>query len=228
VGQDSVTSLSNSIALAAAQQARAALAGQLIGAFSELARSALLSVTTGDISVRMPEEDSILITPHIPFVEPIADRDLLQITLRGRIVHKRGRASFREQLHLEIYRQRPDVHAVVHNHAALATILGLCDLPIPPVTLDAVPFIDLPRVATAGEPLNELPGRLASALTCGAPAALLVNDGAVAVGCDLQQAVRRTLALEETARILVVARLMQMVPTSLPPEAVEALKQLAW
>jgi L-fuculose-phosphate aldolase len=178
--------------------------------------------------VRIQHSDSILITPRTPFLEPIAERELLQITLDGRIAHKRGRASFRERIHLEIYRRCPDVQAIVHNHAPMATVLGICDLTIPPVTFEAIPFMDLPRVAAVGVPLEQWPGNIATALASGAPAALLINDGVITVGSDLQQAVRRTLALEETARILVVARLLQMVPRSFPPEAVEVLKQVVW
>jgi ribulose-5-phosphate 4-epimerase/fuculose-1-phosphate aldolase len=228
MGRGSAVSPSNRVALSSVEKAKEVLARQVVSAFSELARSSSLSVTTGDISVRIPETDSILITPHAPFVEPIADRELLQITLSGRILHKRAHPSFRQQVHLEIYRQRPDVHAIVHNHAPMATLLGVCDLPIPPVTFDAVPFADLPRVAVAGVPLDRWPGNVAAALAKGAPAALLLNDGAIMVGGDLQQVVRRTLALEETARILVEARLLQVVPSSLPPEAVEALRQVVW
>ena len=228
MGRDSAVSLSNSIAATGADEAREALARQVVSAFHELAKTSLLSVTTGDLSVRIPQSNSILITPHTPFVEPIAQHELLEIALSGRLVHRRGRPSFREQIHLEIYRRRPDVQAIVHNHAPLATVLGVCDLPVPPVTLDAIPFVDLPRVPAVGVLVEQWPASIAAALAQGAPAALLINDGVIAVGSDLQQAVRRTLAFEETARILVVARLLQMVPSSLPPEAVEALKQIPW
>jgi len=208
----------------AKDEAKEHLAQQIISAFNSLARSSLLGTSVGDVSVRMFGTDSILITPEMPFVEELTINDLLEVTMGGRIMHRRGRPSFSQQMHLAIYRQRPDVKAIVHSHAPVATVLGICELPIPPVTVDAVPFVDLPRVPAFlrdGQWAQEVSARLAGE----APAALLLNHGIVTIGTNLQQAVRRTLALEETARILVLCYLLQQVPVTLPPEVVEILRQ---
>ncbi len=208
----------------AASELHEGLAEQIISAFGDLARSGLLGASVGEISLRMPGTDQILATPPIPFVEELAASDLLQVTMDGRIVHKRGRASFSLQMHLAIYGQRPDVHAIVHSHAPVATVLGICVLPIPPVTFDAVPFVDLPRVSASNTQDSQWVREVSGRLAAGAPAALLLNHGIVTVGADLHEAVRRTLALEETARIVVVCHLMRQIPTALPAQAVEILR----
>ena len=199
------------------------LIGQLMSAVDSLAKSGLLGASQGDIIVRLPGTDHMLITPLAAFVEKLDASDLIEIA-GARLVRKRGRPSFSMQMHLAIYRSRPDVNAIVHSHAPVATVLGICELPIPPVTFDAVPFVDLPRVSASALEQGQWPQEVANCLQGGAPAALLLNNGVVTVGEDLRQAVRRALSLEETARILVVCYLLQQVPVTLPARAVEILR----
>jgi L-fuculose-phosphate aldolase len=196
---------------------------QLMSAVDSLARSSLLGASQGDISVRLPGADHMLITPLAAFVEKLDASDLIEIA-GARLVRKRGRPSFSMQMHLAIYGSRPDVNAIVHTHAAVATVLGLCELPIPPVTFDSVPFVDLPRVPASALEQGQWPHEVANHLRDGAPAALLLNNGVVTVGEDLRQAVGRVLSLEETARILVVCHLLRQVPLTLPTQAVEILR----
>ena len=129
-------------------------------------------------------------------------------------------------MHLGIYRRRPDVRAIVHSRAPYVTLLGVCEVPVPPVTVDAIPFTDLPRVSVGITNKQEWPDRVSNALAVGAVAALLLHGGMVAVGADLKEVVRRTLALEETARVLVISHLLSQVPSSFSAEEVETLRQV--
>ncbi|MGC8787395.1 MAG: class II aldolase/adducin family protein [Anaerolineae bacterium] len=199
-------------------------AQQIAIALDSLVRSGLLSTSTGEISVRMSATDTILISPSMPFVERLTAHDLLELTMENRIIGKRGHPSFAQQMHAAIYNARADVRAIVHCKAPMATVLGICQLPIPPITVDAVPFSDLPRVPHHTLLQQQWPHEVAAKLADGAPAALLLNDGMVTVGLDLQQAVRRAIALEDTARLLVICHLLHQTPGVLPPEAVEILR----
>lgn len=201
------------------------LAEQLVSAVDYLVRSPLLGRSVGDVSVRIPGTDQLLAAPHVLFLEQPSVNELLEVTMNGKILRRRKHPSFELQMHLAIYKQWPDVQAIVHSHAPMAIVLGLCELPIPPVTFDSVPFIDLPRVPASISRRAQWPQEVAASLADGAPGALLLHHGIVTVGADLQQAIRRTLALEETARILVTAHLLQQVPATLPSEAVEILTQ---
>ncbi|MEM4724734.1 MAG: class II aldolase/adducin family protein [Candidatus Hadarchaeum sp.] len=199
-------------------------AQQIAIALDSLVRSGLLSTSTGEISVRMSATDTILITPSMPFVEKVTANDLFELTMESRIIGKRGHPSFAQQMHVAIYNARADVRAIVHSNAPMATVLGICQLPIPPITLDAVPFTDLPRIPAHLLLKQQWPREVAAKLADGAPAALLLNNGIVTVGLDLQQAVRRAIALEDTARLLVICHLLHQAPGVLPPEAVEILR----
>lgn len=205
--------------------ARERQAQQVVATLHDLGGSRLLGTCVGDVSVRIAGTDRFLATWEVPFLQKLNVDQLLEATMDGEILHKRKHATFSLQMHAAVYVQRPDVQAIVHSHAPFATVLGVCDLPIPPVTFDSLPFLDVPRVAPSAPSEVRWPQEAAQALADGAVAALLVHHGIVTVGTHLWQAVRRTLVLEETARILVIAHLLRQVPSTLAPEAVEILGQ---
>jgi ribulose-5-phosphate 4-epimerase/fuculose-1-phosphate aldolase len=206
------------------QEIRERLVQQLITAFGDLAKSGLFGAAAGDASVRIPGTDRILVTPHMPILEQPRPGALLEVALDGRVLGKRGHPTLDAQIHLAIYKQRPEAAAIVHVHAPFATVLGICELPVPPVTFDAIPFMDIPRVPVCGLAGSQRAEEVAARLTDGAPAALLLHQGIVTVGMDLRQAVRRAVELEETARILVICQLLNQIPVTVPGEVVEILK----
>lgn len=197
---------------------------QIAVAFDRLVRSGLLSASNGEVSVHGSTMDTILITPCMPFIEEITAHELLELTMEGRIIGKRGYPTLAQRMHLAIYDTRKDIHAIVHCRAPMTTVLGICQLPIPPITVDAVPFADLPRIPSHLLLQQQWPYEVAAQLAQGAPAALLLNEGIVTVGLDLQQAVRRAIALEETARVLVLCHLLHQTTSVLPPEAITILR----
>lgn len=201
-------------------------ASQLLSARATLTDCGSLAGCVGQLSVRIPDSELALVTPHTSLAVPLARAALQEMTLDGRILHKRARPVFSAQVHLEIYKKRPDVGAIVHTHAPYATLMGICALPVPPVTFDAIPFGKLPRVEVSEQTFERWPQEVAAEMADGASAALLIHDGTIAVGAHLSEVVRRTLALEETARILVLAHLLDQLPSSLPPEAVQILRQV--
>jgi len=218
--------MAEEIVLQAEMEEKAAVAGQVVSAFRSLGRSCSLAASSGDVSMRVPGTGAILVTPLRPFAEELTVKELLEVTMSGRLAGRRGRPGLSVQIHLAIYRQRLDVQAVVHCHAPMATVLGLCNLSIPPVTVDTVPFTDLPRISVSVPLDRRWAEDVAAHLEDGVPGALLLNEGIVTVGENLRQAVSRTLAVEETARILVTCDLLQRVPASLPPGAVDILRQM--
>ncbi|HUZ66192.1 MAG TPA: class II aldolase/adducin family protein [Beijerinckiaceae bacterium] len=56
----------------------------------------------------------------------VADQDLVEFDLDGAAVDAKGRAVYLERfIHGEIYRARPDVHAIVHSHSASVVPFGI-------------------------------------------------------------------------------------------------------
>ncbi len=203
--------------------ARSQSRGKLVATVDELFKAGLITPTGGNVSVRRP--GGALITPSGRHKGSLRPEDLVEVNITGRPETPGARPSVETGMHLLIYRRRPDVNAVIHTHAPMATLLGLLDLPVPPVTLDAVRFTDLPSVPFAMPGSDELAEAVADRLAA-APAALLRNHGLLTVGADLRAAADAALALEEVAHLVVTCRLLGQEPSTIPPEAVEALKKL--
>jgi len=95
-----------------------------------------VAATDGNVSARLTE-DMILATPSgfsKGFIEP---NELIVVDMAGQQVSdyrhrsQKGLAVTSEiLLHLEVYRQRPDVGAVVHAHPPITVALSIAGFPI--------------------------------------------------------------------------------------------------
>ena len=126
-------------------------------------------------------------------------------------------------MHLEAYRQRPDVQAVVHAHPPTTVALSIagvsladCMLPEVIVNLGLVPTT---QYATPASPENVTAIR---ELIVNHDGIILQRHGAITVGRCLLEAYMRLEALEQIAKITVVLQQLGK-GESLPPEQVEKL-----
>ena len=113
----------------------------------------LVSGVGGNASVLLPSGKQILITPTGFFKGGVAEGDLVRVSLGGRIVGK-GRPSSELATHLEAYRLRKDVKAVVHAHPPTAVALVTAGVPIPVMTPEQAVMIrslEVVEFATPGK-----------------------------------------------------------------------------
>jgi len=110
-------------------------------------------------------------------------------------------------MHLAIYRDRPDVRAVVHAHPLYATgfaaaglALDRCVLPEIVMTLGSIPL------AEYGTPSTEEVPESVSKWIGQSDAVLLSNHGAVTVGANLMEAYYKMERIEHYAHICYIAR----------------------
>ena len=113
-----------------------------------------------------------------------------------------GKPSSETALHLNIYRKRQDVHAIIHAHPVTATALTGAGIPFAAdiVTEGAMVLGEVPTVPYAP------PGSLELAEGCGAAAEtasvfLMERHGAVTLGTDLKEAFYRLDTLEAVAKM---------------------------
>lgn len=160
----------------------------------------------GNLSVRLSSRDAIIIKPSgIGFAE--CTRDNLQIvSLDGKIEPSAFKPSKDLEFHLDLYRVRPDINAVVHCHSPWATGYASAGLEIPCLTVQTIEKIGrLPLI-----PLDENGGpQTASTITpffknTSVRAAILANHGTIGVGPTLTTAQYLAEIIEETAHIAFV------------------------
>ena len=88
----------------------------------------------GHISVRHPRRPDQYVLARSRSPELVERGDLMEFDLDNRPVDPQGRTMYSERpIHGSIYRARPDVTAVCHNHARSLIPFGITGTPIKPV-----------------------------------------------------------------------------------------------
>jgi L-fuculose-phosphate aldolase len=162
----------------------------------------------GNISVRL-DAGRLLMTPKSVckgFMEPA----MMCITdLDGRKLAGERDPSSEMQMHLEVYRQRPDVNAVVHAHPPVATAFAVAGIPLDRAvlaevvtTLGSVPIAEYATPST-----KELPEAVRKYVRAH-DGMLLANHGALTLGADLFSAYYKMETIEHFANISFVARML--------------------
>jgi L-fuculose-phosphate aldolase len=162
----------------------------------------------GNISARI--DDRRLITTPKSVSKGFMTPDMLVIVDdEGRKLAGDRDASSELPMHLEIYRNRPDVNAVVHAHPPLATGFAVAGIPLTRAvlaevitTLGSIPIAEYGTPSTA-----ELPDAVRKYIKAH-DGMLLANHGAVTCGPNVMGAYYKMETIEHFAKISLVARLL--------------------
>ena len=136
--------------------------------------------------------------------------DMMCITdLEGRKLQGDRDPSSEMLMHLEVYRQRPDVQAVVHAHPPIATGFAVAGIPLDRAVLAEVltTLGSIPIAEYATPSTSELPQAVRKYIKAH-DGMLLANHGALTVGGDLFAAYYKMETIEHFAKISLVARLL--------------------
>jgi L-fuculose-phosphate aldolase len=202
---------------------------ELVAVCKKLAERGLVAATDGNVSCRVGRE-RLLVTPAGKPKGRLEPMDLLLVDFQGEVLAGLEKPSSEILMHLEVYRRRADVAAVVHAHPPVLTAFSLAGIPfeakaLPEVwlTLGPVPTAPYATPCTA-----EVPESIAPFLE-NHQAILLERHGSLTVGRDLDEAYLRLEKLEHAAQILFLATVLgKAPPLPLPDEALVKLDQLAF
>jgi len=205
---------------------------ELTEATREMYQRGLVGAYSGNTSLRLTgsgDDSLLLVTPtHHPYYRLQPD-ELVVVNLDGEPVSPAPMAPSSEtRLHLEIYRQRPDVQAVAHTHSIYASVAAVIGRDIPPLIDEMLMTIGGPiKVSKYAFPgTQELAEQAFDALG-DRNAALLRNHGAVGVGPDIWEALEVCDLVERLAQIFVLARNFgPRAASPLPEDAVATEMQL--
>jgi ribulose-5-phosphate 4-epimerase/fuculose-1-phosphate aldolase len=164
----------------------------------------------GHVSVRHEKSPDRYLMSRSIAPELVTAADIMEYDLDSTPVDPRGRTSYLERfIHGEIYRARPDVRAIVHNHSPSVIPFGVTGAPLRPLyhmsafLSGGVPIFDIRQAGGMTDMLvrNAALGQ-ALARTLGArPVALMRGHGAVVVGASLPLVVFRSVYTEVNARL---------------------------
>lgn len=160
----------------------------------------------GNITVRVGENE-VLCTPTMHSKGFLKVDDICTIDMTGKQIAGRKKRSSEALLHLEIYRQRPEIKSVVHCHPPHATAFAVAREPIPQCVLPEV------EVFLGDVPITryETPGGQDFADTIRpfvdrTNVIILANHGTVSYGENVERAYWWTEILDAYCRILILAK----------------------
>jgi L-fuculose-phosphate aldolase len=181
----------------------------IVAACKRLEAGGLVAGSSGNVSVRLPEENRYAITPSgVPY-RILQPEQIVEIDGEGKLIEGQGKPSSEKLAHLTAYRQRADVNAVIHSHSIYAGALALANIELPPVIDEMVVALGgAVQVADYNLPATQdLADKAIDALGLKA-AVLMRNHGALGVGRDLDEALAVVEMLERSAKIYYLARLL--------------------
>jgi len=184
----------------------------------------LMTSNDGNISVRV-DESRVLITPAGLCKGRMDADDLLIVDLRGNVLASANdrRPSTETPMHLEVYKLRPDVRAVIHAHPIFATALTVAGLDFPD---DILPEVALTLghvpVSAYATPSSHEDAEVVRPLIRDHDAILLRQHGSLTVGKNLEEALIHLERLEHVAEVFHHARQLGGV-ARIPPEELRKL-----
>lgn len=95
---------------------------EIINVSNEIYNKGLVSGKAGNISKRIKAStgDIVAITPTLKSLSDLKEEDIVLVDMDGNLLTK-GKPSSEVGMHLEIYKKRDDVNAIVHTHSTYAT-----------------------------------------------------------------------------------------------------------
>jgi L-fuculose-phosphate aldolase len=165
-----------------------------------------LAVPYGHISVRVPDENQILISRNIaPGV--VTAKDILCLDLNGKILKGKGKLYAEIPLHLSIYRMRKDIDCVAHTHPFHVIALSMTKIPIQPMSNEVllladedIPVYDDPQLIDTIPKGDELTKALGNRSCLS-----IQGHGAVVVGKTIEETVVLAIHMEQAAKLQILA-----------------------
>ncbi len=160
----------------------------------------------GNITVRISENE-VLTTPTGVSKGFMTPEMILKVDMNGKVISGKLKPSSEVKMHLDVYRNRPDVNSVVHAHPPVATGFAVAGIPLDKYVLPEI-IIGLGTIPLAkyGTPsTDEIPNAVREYLNTN-DAFLLANHGALTVGTDVFNTYYKMESLELFAQISLTAR----------------------
>jgi L-fuculose-phosphate aldolase len=148
----------------------------------------------------------VAITPSGRYYDSLSSNDIVIVDFEGKLVEGKLKPSVETMLHIQIYKKRKKVNAIVHSHPIFSSVAAVAGLEIPAILDDQVTClggeIKVAEYASSGS--QKMVRNVVSALGS-RNAVIMANHGALSVGRDIRDALTNCEMLEKTAKIFIYA-----------------------
>lgn len=182
----------------------------------------------GNVSLKIANQDAVAITPSgRPYLK-MAVEDVCVVDFDRKSLYSKLDPSIEAGMPIGVYKQRPDVKAVIHTHQTYASVLSILNRPIPALfdeiiveighVVEVIPY----AFSGSAELVQNVVGKLGNQCHC----YLIQNHGALSLGSDMERALKNAELLENVARIYYHALATGLDIDSLPPDAIDHFAEM--
>ena len=170
---------------------------EIISIANEIYDKGLVSGKAGNISARFG--DVVAITPTLKSLSNLHEEDIVLVDMEGNVL-THGKPSSEVNMHLGIYKKRPDVTAIVHTHSPYATGFAFSDKKLKRLEgFGAIKTPYLPSIEYEKPGTDELANSASEGIG-DEDVLVLKNHGVICVSDDLREAMLLAVFVEETAK----------------------------
>ena len=186
----------------------------------EIYAKGLVEDGEGNVSVRV-NSNEILVTPTSTKYDLLTPDLIVHMDLSGNVIGTGKIPSTEVKMHLAVYKDRPKVKCVIHNHSPYVSMLSILRKNIPIIMEQQLIFLGGEiRCTEITEAHTEEMGVSALKALGRNNAAILANHGAIVCGKSLDHVVRFAVILEKLAKVYWGA-LQIGEPLAIPKENLE-------
>ena len=167
----------------------------------EIYSKGLVEDGEGNVSVRI-NKNEILVTPTSTKYNLLNSELIVHMDLDGNVLGSGKIPSTEVKMHLAVYKDRPKVKSVIHNHSPYVSMLSVLRKGLPIIMEQQLIFLGGEILCTEiTEAHTEEMGMSALKALSRNNAAILANHGAIICGKSLDHAVRFAVVLEKMAKV---------------------------
>ena len=151
----------------------------------------------------------IAITPSGVSMNDISPKNIVEIDLDGGAIGS-GKASSEKMMHCLIYKNRPDIKAIIHTHSKYLSTFALAGKGISSSSIVELKYLfndNVPLIGYYPPGSNELANAVAEVLKT-YDAAIMQNHGAIVCAKNIQDAFYKYEVLEYMAQVIFQEKLL--------------------
>ncbi len=181
---------------------------QIIKVCRLLSEKKFVAATDGNVSARISKNE-IIITPSGINKAFLKKKQLVVIDMKGKLIKGKLRPSSELNLHLEIYKKRPDINSIIHAHPPLCIAFSITGKKLDPPLLPEVALTlgKIPIVEYATPTTNEVAKSISGYIN-DFNAIILQRHGSVTYSTDLYKAYNYLEKIEHAASIAYYANVI--------------------
>lgn len=179
-----------------------------------LVRTGLVQGTWGNISVRL-DGKRMIVTPSGLDYDRLTPEDMVIVNIETMEYEGKLKPTSEKKVHAAIYRERPEINAVIHSHPINCSVISAARVELPVMSDEMLKYVKgSAKIGSYGLPsTNKLNEGTLKALV-GRNACIMANHGVVACGETLEDAFETCRVMEESSKAFIAQEAVKKMGAS--------------